>query len=66
MVAKMLNTKCFSVWWCLYVLSNTQASLEALFIKKISKIEADLKKSLAYKKSVYYTSVTSSSVLFVK
>ena len=37
---------------CLYVISNTLATFEAQFIKKLSNTETELKKSVAYKKSV--------------
>ena len=33
--------------------SNTQATFEAQFMKKLSNTEAGLKKNVAYKKSVY-------------
>ena len=46
----VLNIKYVSVWWCLYVLSNTEATFEAQFMKKLSNTEAELKKSDAYKK----------------
>ena len=45
------NIKIVSVWWCLSLLSNTSAN-EAQFMKKLSNTEAELKKSVAYKKSV--------------
>ena len=45
------NIKYVSVT-CLYVVSNTWETLEAQFIKKLSNIEAELKKSVSYKKSV--------------
>ena len=41
-----VNKKSVSVWWCFYVLSNT----EAQFIKKLTNTEAELKKYVAYKK----------------
>ena len=35
-----VNIKSISVWWCLYVLSNTWATLKAqLFMKKVKQIE---------------------------
>ena len=46
------NIKIVSVWWCLSLLSNTSATSEAKFMKKLSNTEAELKKSVAYKKSV--------------
>ena len=42
-----------SVRSCLYVISNTWATFKAQFIKKLSITEAELKKSVAYKKSLY-------------
>ena len=45
-----VNIKGVSAWWCLYVLSNTQATFEAQFMKKLSNTEAELKKSVAYKR----------------
>ena len=37
MATNIANTKSVSVWWwCLYVLTNTYATLEAQFIKKLS------------------------------
>ena len=39
----------------LYILSNTKATFEAQFMKKLSNTEAELKKSVAYKKSLYFT-----------
>ena len=35
---------------CLYMLRNTKATFKAQFIKKLSNTEAELKKSVAYKK----------------
>ena len=49
MDTNMANTS-VSVWWCLYVLSNTQATFEAQFIRKLSNTEAELKRTVAYKK----------------
>ena len=37
---------------CLYALSNTLATFEAQFMKKLINTEAGLKKSVAYKKAV--------------
>ena len=50
MVANIVNKRSVSVRWCLYVLSNTQATFAAQFIKKLSNTETELKKSFAYKK----------------
>ena len=36
-----------------YVSSNTKATFEAEFMKKLSNTEVELKKSVAYKKSMY-------------
>ena len=36
----------------IYVISNTQATFEAQFMKKLSNTEAELRKSIAYKKSM--------------
>ena len=44
-----VNIKSVSVWWCFYVLSNTEATFEAL--KNLSNTEAEMKKSVAYKKT---------------
>ena len=52
MDTNIVNIKSASVWWCLYVLSNTKATFEAQFRKKLSSVEAELKKSVAYKKSL--------------
>ena len=47
-----VNIRIISVWWCLYVLSNTQATFEAQFMRKLSNAEADLKrKALVIKKA---------------
>ena len=46
----ILNIKCVSVSWWLYVLSNTLATFEAQFMKKSNNTESELKKSVAYKK----------------
>ena len=48
MDANLVNVKSVSVLWCLYVLSNTSATFEALFMDMISKTEAELEKSVAY------------------
>ena len=47
-----VNIKSLSIWWYFYVLSNTQATSEAQFMKKLSNTEAEFKKIVAYKKSV--------------
>ena len=47
----LVNIKSVSVWWCLYVLSNTEATFEAQFMKKLGNTEADLKKALLLKKA---------------
>ena len=40
-----------------YVLSNTLAAFEAQFMKKLSNTKAELIKSVAYKKSVFFLNV---------
>ena len=45
------NTKNVSVWCCLYILSNTSATSDTQFMKKLSNTEAELKKDIAFKKS---------------
>ena len=37
----VVNIKYVSVWWCLYVLSNTEATFEAQFMEKLSNTEAE-------------------------
>ena len=44
------NIKCVSVFLWLHLLSNTQTTFEAQFMKKLSDTEAELKKSVAFKK----------------
>ena len=46
-----VNIKCLSMMWCLYILSNTKATFEARFMKKLSNTETELRKSVAYKKA---------------
>ena len=43
--------KCLN-WQCWYVLSNTESTLDPQFIRKLSNTENELKKSVAYKKSM--------------
>ena len=50
MDTNIANIKSVSVGWCLYVLSNTKATFEAQFMKKLSNTEVELEKSVAYKK----------------
>ena len=38
----------------LYVISNTQATFGAQYIKKLRNTEAELKKGIAYKRSVQF------------
>ena len=45
------NIKCALVWLWSYLLSNSKATLEAQFMKKLSNDEAELEKYVAYKKS---------------
>ena len=40
----IINIESVSVWWGLHVLSNTQVTFEAQFMKKLSKTKAKLKK----------------------
>ena len=51
MDTNIINIKSVSVWWCFYVLSNTSATFEAQFMKKLSNTEAELKKALLIKKA---------------
>ena len=44
MSTNIVNIKSVSVWWCLNVLSNTQATFEAQLMKKLSITDAELKK----------------------
>ena len=54
MDTNIVNIKSVSVWWRLYVLSNTYATLEVQFMKKVSNTVAELKESVAYEiKSVF-------------
>ena len=50
MDANTVNIRTISVWWGIYVLCNTWARLGAEFMRKLSNTEAELKKSVAYKK----------------
>ena len=47
---KFSKCKRLSLWWCLYIPSNTLATFEAQFMKNLSNTEAELKESAAYKK----------------
>ena len=58
MEINIVNIKSVSVWWCFYVLRKTWATFEAEFMKKLSNTEAELKKSIAYKKKVYFSVLT--------
>ena len=51
METNILNIKYVSVCGWLYILSNTYATFEAKFIKKLSSTEAELKKGLLIKKA---------------
>ena len=42
----ILNIKHDLVWWWLYVLSNTKATLEAQFMKKLTNTEDELNKNV--------------------
>ena len=48
-----VNMKVVSVWWCLYVLSYSEAPFKDQFMKKSNNTEAELKKRAAYKKSAW-------------
>ena len=50
----ILNTNCILVSCWLYVLSNTQATFEAQFMKKLSNTEAEFKNSLLKKACIHY------------
>ena len=50
MDTNVVNIKTVSLRWCLYVLGNSRATYEAKFMKKLSNTEAELKKTIAYKK----------------
>ena len=52
----IVNIRSVSVWGCLYISSNTYAAFEAQFMRKLSNIEVEFKKDVAYKKSKYYQS----------
>ena len=50
----IVNKKSVSVWWCLYVLSNTQATNTCSSIyEKVKQHWRWVEKSIAYKKSAY-------------
>ena len=53
MNTNITTTKCASVWWQLYVLR-----IEAQFTKKLSKTEAELKKTVTYKKKCISVDIT--------
>ena len=48
MDTNIVNKKSVSVWWYLYVSSNTQATFEAQLMKKLNNTESELKKSVAH------------------
>ena len=51
MVTNILNIKCMSVWWCLCAISNTLATSEVEFMKKVKQqLVWDEKKSIAHAK----------------
>ena len=50
----ILNIKYVSVKWWLYVLSNTLATFEIQFMRKLSNAEVDLKMRVAYEDSMYF------------
>ena len=45
----LINTKSVSVWWGLYVLSNTQPTLKVQFVKRLRALRLGWKKIVAYK-----------------
>ena len=51
MGTNILNIQRASVWWWSYTLSNAWATFEAQFMKKLSNTDAELKKSVVYKKT---------------
>ena len=53
-----VNMKVVSVWWCLYVLSYSEAPFKDQFMKKSNNTEAELKKRAAYKKSAWLKKAT--------
>ena len=50
MGTNLVNIRSVSVWFCVYILSNTEATFETQFMKKLSNTEAKLKKALLMKK----------------
>ena len=50
MGTNLVNIRSVSVWFCVYILSNTEATFETQFMKKFSNTEAKLKKALLMKK----------------
>ena len=44
MGTNLVNIRSVSVWFCVYILSNTEATFETQFMKKLSNTEAKLKK----------------------
>ena len=55
-----VNIRSVSIWQCWYVLSNTESTLDPQFIRKLSNTEAELKKSVAYKKSMLLIEISQS------
>ena len=50
----IVNITSGSVCRCFYVLSSTQATFEAQFMKKLNNTDAELKTSVVYKKACIY------------
>ena len=46
MGANIVNIRRVSVWWCSYVLSNSEAAFEAQFTRKLNNTDAELKKNV--------------------
>ena len=60
---KISKYKSASLSWCLYVAKNTEATFKAQ--KKLSNTEAELKKSLAYKKTYITLDQTTVIIEFI-
>ena len=55
MDTSIINIENVSLWWYLYACTLIYLSIfETQFLKKLSNTEAELKNSVAYKKSVYF------------
>ena len=58
----IVNIRIISVWLCTYVLSNTKPTFEVQFMRKLSNTEADVKKSVSYKKRVHFVGTYNKSL----